>query len=117
MKISFEINTEEDIELVRKYFADNLKTADDIKKQKKSEYDRQRYLSKKSVMESDENYVDFINEEERNEEAVSPLTPSSPSSSSPCTPINNIPITPYPSSQEAKREEGQLNGGRGELKS
>ena len=75
---------------------------DEIKKQKKSEYDKQRYENKKnSTVKTVEN------DREKREEEKEGFPPSSPLPFSPNTPYPIPPISPLP--QEAKREEREEN--------
>lgn len=100
IKITFECETHEDYELVRRSFAGII--IDEQQKKKRSEYDKQRYAEKKNsnvkTCENDVENVDstlFHTKEERAEkEEDLPLSSPSSLSSSPSTPIIN-PITPY----------------------
>ena len=99
--------------------AKTIAKAEQLKKQKKAEYDKKRRAEKNELTVS---HSDKSEEEERKEEEVLPL--SSPSSllSSPSDSPNIYPITPYnpPLPEEEKREEedfGGSDGKRGELRS
>ena len=128
IEFSFKCDTEEELEVVRRFLARDAFTMNngdksEIDKQKKSEYDKQRYLDKKNStvknsekevkngenevkkVESTVKKVESTKEEREEERAVSPL--DSPLPFSPNTPY---PITPLiPSSQrEEEREENFL---------
>lgn len=99
--------------------AKTIAKAEQLKKQKKAEYDKKRRAEKNELTVT---HSDKSEEEERKEEEVLPL--SSPSSllSSPSDSPNIYPITPYnpPLPEEEKREEedfGGSDGKRGELRS
>lgn len=76
--------------------------ADEIKKQKKSEYDKQRYQDRKNSTVKTVNADREEREEKRDEEEVSPLT--SPFPFSPNTPYPIPPISPLPEEAERKGE-------------
>lgn len=128
IRFTFECDTEEELYMVRKFFsgAETLPASDGevVKKQRKSEYDKQRYQEKKnstfSTVKNSEKTVknseksEISQEEERDEKGFSPLVP--PLSFSPNTPYPITPISPL--SQKAEREEEYMAGAgkRGELK-
>ena len=81
-------------------------SVDEIKKQKKSEYDKKRYQEKvKSTIST----VEKVENEEGKEAGFSPLSPSS-LPSSPSDSPNNYPITPYNPPLPEERE--PISGGK-----
>lgn len=88
--------------------------ADEQKKQKKSEYDKQRYESKKNST------VKTVNEtKEEREEKEEALPPSPPLPFSPLTPYPITPYTPPLPEEKEEREENYFGGApekRGELR-
>jgi len=128
MTITFEIETEEDLEMLRNFFAEKVtdsENSEEIQKLKKSEYNRKYYQNKKnknteitdsekiqtesviSVTDSENSVIEATQDKEEREGKEEVLPLSSPSSllSSPPHPPINYPITPFNPPLPEEREE------------